>query len=398
MMSQTTTTRICAAIFLLYAAALYATAGRMQGWPGTGTTVAQSTAYVDYVAIWTAGKQVIDGDALGAYDWAEHGRRSFELLERERSDYQPWPYPPIYLAVAALFALMPYGVSMLMWVIASYAVFAAVAARIIGTPRGAIWMAISIPALYNAMVGQNGAVSAALLGAGLVMLPTRPILAGVCLGLLSYKPHIGVLIPIALAAAGYWRTFASAAATVVVLMMASALVFGSSAWLAFFSQMPLVADLVLHRRPEILQSAYGMLVTSGAGAGIAMTVQVGVALAAAAGIAWLWRRDDVAFDCKAAALAAATLFLSPYQFVYDFSILMVAQAFLLRSVMTAETDEREIDGIVLANAIIAVSPGIGFPTAPLAAVLLIALIVRRLGAAHRVPANSTSSDLVTRAA
>jgi hypothetical protein len=40
--------------------------------------------------------------------------------------------------------------------------------------------------LTNTLVGQNGFLTASLVGGMLVLLPTRPILAGICLGLLSY--------------------------------------------------------------------------------------------------------------------------------------------------------------------------------------------------------------------
>ena len=65
--------------------------------------------------------------------------------------------------------------------------------------------------------GQTGYLSGALMVAGLRLLPARPVLAGVMFGLLTYKPQLGVLIPVALVAMGGWRAIAAAAATFAAL-------------------------------------------------------------------------------------------------------------------------------------------------------------------------------------
>ena len=59
--------------------------------------------------------------------------------------------------------------------------------------------------LINIGHGQNGFLTAALLGGALVVLDRRPILAGILIGLLVYKPQYGLMIPIVLAVSGRWR-------------------------------------------------------------------------------------------------------------------------------------------------------------------------------------------------
>ena len=77
-----------------------------------------------------------------------------------------------------------------------------------------ILLALAAPmAFINALVGQNGFLTAALIGGALYLIPVRPVLAGICLGLLTYKPQYGLLFPIVLIAAGHWRVFISAAVT-----------------------------------------------------------------------------------------------------------------------------------------------------------------------------------------
>ena len=61
----------------------------------------------------------------------------------------------------------------------------------------------------------SGFLIGGLIALGLTLLSSRPWLAGLLIGLASVKPHFGVLIPLALVAGGYWRSFFSAALTVI---------------------------------------------------------------------------------------------------------------------------------------------------------------------------------------
>ena len=66
----------------------------------------------------------------------------------------------------------------------------------------------------NAPVGQTGFLTAALIGGTLYLIPIL-VLAGTCLGLLTYKPQYGLLFPISLIAAGHWRPHPGACGFVV---------------------------------------------------------------------------------------------------------------------------------------------------------------------------------------
>src|SRR6476620_6417894 len=104
---------------------------------------------------------------------------------------------------------------------------------IVGHRFGQIF-AIALPmVLINTMVGQNGFLTAALIGGTLYLIPIRLVLAGICLGLLSYKPQYGLLFPLVLIAASHWRVFFSAGATAILLAFVSWLAFGTESWQAF---------------------------------------------------------------------------------------------------------------------------------------------------------------------
>src|SRR6202007_3224914 len=95
---------------------------------------------------------------------------------------------------------------------------------------------LAFPAVWwNFGLGQNAFLTAALFGAATLLVDRRPILAGLLFGALCYKPHFGLLVPLALAAGGRWRCFAAAAASAGGLVLASLMVFGSSTWEAFLA-------------------------------------------------------------------------------------------------------------------------------------------------------------------
>ena len=120
------------------------------------------------------------------------------------------------------------------------------AVRHIVGERAGIFVALGSPAvLWNVTAGQNGFLTAALIGGTLGLMQRRPALAGLCLGLLSYKPHFGLLFPIALIAVAQWRVIGVAALVPPRMAAPRLLVFGAASWQAFFDWMPVTSRVVL---------------------------------------------------------------------------------------------------------------------------------------------------------
>ena len=184
--------------------------------------------------------------------------------------------------------------------------------------------------LINVGHGQNGFLTAALLGGALVVLDRRPLLAGILLGLLVYKPQYGLVLPIVLAVSGRWRCFASAAVTVMLLAIATTLVFGAAAWHAFAVFSEFTRTVVLEQGNTgwyKIQSIFSWARMWGAPIPLAYALQ-GVATAAiAATLAWLWR-GAASYPLKAAALCLGTILATPYSFDYDMMVLAPAIAFV----------------------------------------------------------------------
>jgi hypothetical protein len=282
---------------------------------------------MDFVSYWAAARLVLDGNPAGAYDLALH--RGVELGAIPLAGALPFGYPPCFLILLAPFGLLSYPAAAVAWVLLTFAGYGAAMRR---WAADRIWLALSFPPLLvSAITGQAGFLTTALFVAGMALLPKRPFLAGLILGLLVVKPQLGLVLPLALLAAREWRALAGAAAGSIGLVLLSLALFGWEPWQAWLGNAGLIASIAgeglagWHR----MASVYGALRFAGLGAGPALLAHGSVALAAAGAAGLIWQRER-GIGARAAALAAATALASPYLFVYDMLILVVPFLWLVQ--------------------------------------------------------------------
>jgi arabinofuranan 3-O-arabinosyltransferase len=343
----------------------------------------------DFVNVFAAGRLALDGDPAAAYDWTLHKAAEVRAVGHDFANYYGWHYPPIFLFVAAALATLPFLAAAIVWLAATLAAYAAALGGILGG-RAGIFVAVGFPAvLWNMTAGQNGFLTAALIGGTLGLLERRPALAGACLGFLAYKPQFGLLFPIVLIADRRWLTIAVAALVVVTLAALSWLAFGSASWLAFAHWMPITGHVVLGEGAadwSRLQSLFGFVRAQGGGEPLAWTVQAIGTVALAGGLVWLWR-SRAAFDLKAAALAAGTLIATPYVYIYDMVVLAVAVAFLIRLALKRGFAASEILALPCAGVLILIYPLVKTQVG-LAAVLIVMLLIARRALLASAPATA----------
>src|SRR5215469_8428047 len=175
----------------------------------------------DFSNVYAAGELTWQGKPANAYDpTLQHAAEKATFGGREVPFYG-WHYPPFFFAVAFLVASLPYALGLALWLVASFAAYLAAIRAILPRPE-TLLIAAAFPAVFiNIGHGQNGFLTAALLGGALQLLDRRPWLAGMLIGLLAYKPQFGVLIPVALLAGQRWSSIAAAVATVAALVAIS---------------------------------------------------------------------------------------------------------------------------------------------------------------------------------
>ncbi len=302
----------------------------------------------DFSNVYAAGTLVLDGQPAAPFDPARQYARE-QAIFGPATPFYGWHYPPFFLLVAAALALMPYKLALLVWQGTTLALYLATLRAIVtdreappGPPASVaagmvradpLWLvlALAFPAVFiNLGHGHNGFLTAALIGAALTQLDRRPLLAGMLLGLLVYKPQFGLLFPVVLIATARWRALAAAVAMVAALVLITTAAFGAPVWEAFFGSTEFTRTVVLEAGAtgwHKIQSVFSVVRMWGGPVALAYGVQSAVTLVLAAAMAWLWRAP-VDFALKAAALVIAAILATPYSLDYDMTALAPAIAFL----------------------------------------------------------------------
>jgi arabinofuranan 3-O-arabinosyltransferase len=335
----------------------------------------------DFVNVWSAGKLVLEGHPALAYDWDIQKQVQVAVLGQSYPGNFAWHYPPSFLLVASLLALFPYAVAYIGWAAISLVPYLAVMRAIVGRPFGLLLGAAFPVVLINTLVGQNGFLTASLIGGTLYLMPTRPLLSGICLGLLSYKPQYGLLFPLVLIAASQWKVFITAGVVAVAMALGSWLAFGTESWQAFFHWMPMFSQAFLTegRAPwGKMQSIFAVVRYFGGSEPLGWVLQWIMSGAVAVLLALMWR-SRVSYPLKAAALAAGTLLITPYLFLYDLMVLAIPVAFLVRIGLTRGFERHELPALGLAAALLFFYPLAGAPTGFVATLIVSGLIARRAG-------------------
>lgn len=182
-------------------------------------------------------KNIYDNDAFTAYQTSVTG---------SGIGWNAWFYPPPALFIAALVGLMPYSVAFPVYSLIGLAAFIVA----VGAPyfrRPILFLLLAAPMTsFNIIMGQNGLLSAAILIGGLRLLAYRPVLAGMLFGILTFKPILGLLIPVLLFIRKDWTTFISATLTALVINTLPALFWGAEVWALFLKDASAIQQHTLH--------------------------------------------------------------------------------------------------------------------------------------------------------
>jgi len=319
----------------------------------------------DFVNVWSAGRLVLDGHPELAYDWELQKQVQVAVLGQSYEGNFAWHYPPPFLFIAGVLAHFPYGIAYFGWAAVSFVPYLAVMRAIVGRSFGLL-LAAAFPVVFtNALVGQNGFLTASLIGGTLYLMPTRPVLSGICLGLLSYKPQYGLLFPLVLIAASQWKVFFTAGSVALALASLSWLAFGLESWQAFFHWMPMFSQAFLTegRAPwGKMQSIFALVRYFGGTEQLGWLFQWIMSGTVAIVLAMMWRSRSISYSLKAAGLAAGTLLITPYLFLYDLTVLAIAVAFLVRVGLEEGFARYELPALSLVVVLLMIYPLLGAPT------------------------------------
>jgi hypothetical protein len=332
----------------------------------------------DFAAFWTSARFALDGRAGDAY--GEPERAALAALFGP-GQYPSFFYPPPALFLWLPFALVPFAMAAALWVTATGAAYAT-AIRAILKGRSII-AAIAFPAVVVcALFGQNSLFSAALLGGSAVTLDRYPVVAGVLIGVLVYKPQLAFLAPLVLITARRWRAFAAASATTVLLIAGSTVVFGIDSWIGFISALPDAGAWNAGGAPgfDKFASPFAAIRLLGGSTNLAWLVQFVIAAAAITALVFTsWRRPGGAAEI--ALLVATTGLCVPFFGNYDMVILAVPGAWLISEAVAngwLPYERAVLAALYVTPFIMIPASSNGVPLAPIAEVALTILVIRRM--------------------
>ena len=288
----------------------------------------------DFTALWAAGRLAGENATHLLADPALFTARLRDWFGPAMPD-QIWPYPPPTLFLAALVAQLPLAWSFPLYTVLTPLLLWTVL-RLARLPRPLCALALLSPAIAdNALIGQNGALTAALLAGGLLLLPTRPALAGLLLGGLVLKPQLAVLLPFSLIAGRQWRAGLVALCVGLALTGLSCLCFGTQAWVDYlltarpaitaYVEAPWTGD----GAQRIFASAFIAARSLGAGLPAAYAVQALVTALCAILAIVAWRRPAANPWHRVCLTIALTAVASPWVHSYDMPAMAVAIVLLI---------------------------------------------------------------------
>lgn len=305
-------------------------------WPAAnGLDVTGQQIGRDFINAWAGPQLAFSGRLPLLFDFSGYPA-AISALFGEQLPFHNWSYPLFCLLLFWPLAQLPYFAALALWTFGLFAAFAKMTLSQIERSKRSIAMILLVLApatLINGFSGQNGFLTACLLVGGVLLLDRRPVLAGILFGLLTYKPHLGLIVPFVLLALGAWRTIAAAIATAMLLAATSVAMFGLEAWRTYFQ----VTTAFQVRLLEQVNDFGPMMVTSammsvartfGVSLQTGLAVQLAVAIPVIALAVWAIRQTSDPAR-RAFVLVTATLLATPYAMVYDFCALTAVLAWRL---------------------------------------------------------------------
>lgn len=285
----------------------------------------------DFISFWTTGAMLHAGG--DPYDLAAH-MAAQRTVFAARDAYTAFYYPPAFLPVCWLLACLPYFPALGCWLLATGTGFVAALRPWLARARlelPSAWLLAAFPAMPLVIThGQTTFLVGALLACGLWLVPRRPLLAGLLIGLATMKPQLGLLVPVALLLAGRWRVIAGAAASALALCATAIACFGIAVvprWMAAAdrAQEAMAAGSVPFGK---MVSAFAAARLLGAPVGLAYAVQAIVALAVVAALGVAARRMRGWTGGTAALVLAGAPLMTPFVLDYDLALLAFPLAWL----------------------------------------------------------------------
>jgi hypothetical protein len=355
-------------------------------------TPGHPASYGDFLALWSYATVLADHPPAELYNAGLLHIRQM-ALGMEANGTNPFPYPPTFMVLIWPLNLLPYNAAFVLWMAGTMTLFLWAIRATCSRVTVCMVLAAVAPASATAFAGgQSGFLAAALIVAGVRLAPIRPVLSGALIGLLSFKPQLGLLVPVGFAAGGLWPAFAASCAAIAALSLVATIAFGWEVWPAWLSMLPAYndafdhAETVMKIRPTVMAN----LAMLGCSLAMARAVQAMVSIGVAVIVWHCFRRG--ADRLAVAALLVGTFLASPHAFVYDLPVVTAALVVFIEARLKSTAVFAGWEILILIQAMIfpalMVLTPIRFPVSAVCLMLVFAMIVRAQARENVIPLSS----------
>ena len=286
----------------------------------------------DFEAFYIVGRLYREGDILKAYN------NEYLLQSQERftstTTFMPWAYPPYLTALTPLLPLFGLPVSYFLFTFTSMIIYFFVALYFRGEVAGGMILAVYPALVLNVRLGQNGFLTGALVGLFLFLFIERRRGAGLPLGMMAIKPHLGIALGLVALLNRQWRALLIACVSVAAASAAATLALGAGVWPAFFFGVRDAGGYLEHGLYPLyrMSSVYAGVRSFGALPEVAMVVHAAVAIISLSALT-IAALSKLPVSRLAALAATVTVLISPYNYDYDLACLGFALGLVLRDLL-----------------------------------------------------------------
>lgn len=285
----------------------------------------------DFVNAWAGGRLALHGRVGDIY--SSHYMAALDRLTGQGLSIHAFSYPPSALLFLWPFGLIPYLAALVLFLIATGAAYLVAARPYLARAGLPSWSAAFLPAaLINVWAGHYGFLFSALWLAAFSAMDRKPLRAGGLLALLTFKPHMGVLIPLLLLLRQRWPVILVAVAGTLALVVLSLLLFGGAPWVAYLTGTSRLQMHLLVKEHafffSMMPTAYSTAWTAFTSVKLAILAQCLFAIPAIV-IMVRAARTDIAWTDLGLMAATATFLVLPYAFNYDMEVVGIGAALLL---------------------------------------------------------------------
>ncbi len=292
----------------------------------------------DFLHFYTLGSLVLEGRGDALYDARAQAAQSERLVPESKGFYFLPIYGPQVALLFAPLARLSYGWAALVWIAASILLYALCCRAVwktchaLAAHGGTIaLLALASPAFFNLVAhGQTSSLALVCFTvAGLALLKEKPFYAGLAIGLLIYKPQLGLAAALVFLFAREWKVVAGAMLAAAAQIAVAWAYFGSAVMENYWQALRRLGESASVLEPKLyqmhsLRSFWMLLLPWEPVALVLYLITAGMALWWAIS-AW---RSRAPLPLRYAACLLATVLVAPHLTVYDLVILLPALLFL----------------------------------------------------------------------